>query len=184
MKDPMMVADKPSEEEKVTVTVTSKTSLKPKLQPITAPEAKEESSPSEAEVKPAEADEKPAIAAPEPAKEAPEAKTPAEPVEPKSETEPATLPSSDVREGDVIKDPAKEADEQERVETEKAMAIQKLVDSKEFFLPINSVEKRRTKRVVAAGVVLSIALALVWLNMSLDAGLLEIPGVQPVTHFF
>lgn len=63
-------------------------------------------------------------------------------------------------------------------------AIQKLIDSKQFELPINSVEKRRTKRVVIGGTLASIALLLVWLNIALDAGLITIPGVKAVTHFF
>jgi hypothetical protein len=63
-------------------------------------------------------------------------------------------------------------------------AIQKLVESKQFFLPINAVEKRKTKRFIALGVVCSLLLLLAWADIALDAGLVQIPGVKPVTHFF
>ncbi len=62
--------------------------------------------------------------------------------------------------------------------------IQKLVDSKQYFVSVNAVEKRRTKRVVALGVALSIILALAWVDVALDAGLIQIGSVKPVTHFF
>lgn len=63
-------------------------------------------------------------------------------------------------------------------------AIQKLVDSKQYFLPINAVEKRRTKHFVILGVLLSILLLLAWGDIALDAGLIQVSGVKPVTHFF
>jgi hypothetical protein len=190
MKDPMVVTkDAPSDEEKVTVTVNSKSSLKPKLQPLTLPtkeaepEKVEEQATTTPDEKPAASTKSPVPApekAPEPAKVADE--EPAKTEQPSSEA--AGLPSPEAREGDVIKDPAKAEDDAEREAAEKEMAIQKLVEGKEFYLPINQVEKRRTKRVVAAGIILSLVLIMAWVNLSLDAELLEIPGVQPVTHFF
>jgi len=62
--------------------------------------------------------------------------------------------------------------------------IQKLVDSKQYYLPINAVEKRRSKRVVALGIFLSLILAAAWLDIALDAGLVQLDSVKPVTHFF
>lgn len=62
--------------------------------------------------------------------------------------------------------------------------IEKLVNEKRYFLPINAVEKRRTKRFVILGIVLSLLLALAWVDVALDAGLIQIPGVKPFTHFF
>lgn len=62
--------------------------------------------------------------------------------------------------------------------------IQKLVDSKQYFLPINAVEKRKSRNFVILGVVLSLLLAMAWADIALDAGLVQIPGVKPVTHFF
>lgn len=78
-----------------------------------------------------------------------------------------------------------EADAEEAAKQEKHdAAIKKLVDSKQYFLPINSVEKRRSKRVMALGIILSILLVLLWIDIALDASLIEIEGVKPVTHFF
>jgi len=69
-------------------------------------------------------------------------------------------------------------------QTKHDAAIQKLVDSKQYFLPINAVEKRKTKRFVILGVILSLLLALAWVDVALDAGLIHIGGIKPVTHFF
>jgi hypothetical protein len=63
-------------------------------------------------------------------------------------------------------------------------AIQQMVESKQYFLPINSLEKRRTKRVVVLGIALSVLLAVAWVDVALDASLIELGSVKPVTHFF
>lgn len=81
-------------------------------------------------------------------------------------------------------DPAQLEAAEAAKQAEHVAEIQKLVDSKKYFLPINAVERRRSKRFIALGVVLSLILALAWLNIALDAGLIEIPGVKPFTHFF
>lgn len=62
--------------------------------------------------------------------------------------------------------------------------IEKLIVSREYFLPINSVSKRRTKHHVILGVLLIILLALAWTDIALDAGLIQINNIKPVTHFF
>lgn len=77
-------------------------------------------------------------------------------------------------------DPEAEAAEQ----TKHDAAVQKLADSKKYELPINAVEKRKTKHFVALGVVLAVLLALAWGDIAADAGLIRINGVKPVTHFF
>ncbi|MEK7594429.1 MAG: hypothetical protein AAB436_02215 [Patescibacteria group bacterium] len=63
-------------------------------------------------------------------------------------------------------------------------AVQKLSDSKKYYLPINAVEKRRSKQFVVLGIVLSIVLTLAWVDIALDASLIKIPGIKPVTHLF
>ena len=40
------------------------------------------------------------------------------------------------------------------------------------------------KRFVALGVLLSILLLLAWADIALDAGLVKVNSVKPVTHFF
>lgn len=75
---------------------------------------------------------------------------------------------------------AAEAAEQDKHDA----AIQKMVDNKQYFLPINSVEKRRSKRVFVLGAIVSVLLILLWVDIALDASLIEIQGIKPVTHFF
>lgn len=62
--------------------------------------------------------------------------------------------------------------------------VQKLVDGKQYFLPINAVEKRKSRRFILLGVVLSLVLAVAWVDVALDAGLIHISGLKPATHFF
>jgi hypothetical protein len=69
-------------------------------------------------------------------------------------------------------------------ETAHDASVQKLIDSKKYYLPVNSVEKRRTQRFVILGIILSILLVVAWADIALDAGLIQISGVKPVTHFF
>jgi hypothetical protein len=69
-------------------------------------------------------------------------------------------------------------------ETQKVIALQKLLEEKTYYLPINSREKRKTKRFVLLGIVLSIILIAAWADIALDAGLIHIDNVKPVTHFF
>ncbi len=62
--------------------------------------------------------------------------------------------------------------------------LQQLIDSKKYFLPINAVEHRRSKRVVIIGVLLALILVVAWVDIALDASLINIDGIKPVTHFF
>ncbi len=59
-----------------------------------------------------------------------------------------------------------------------------LIDLKKYFLPINSVRNKKNKKFLILGVVLIIVLMLVWLDVSLDAGIFHIAGIKPVTNFF
>ena len=65
-----------------------------------------------------------------------------------------------------------------------AAEVQKLIDSKTYELPINAVEKRKTERFLILGILLAIFLALAWVDIALDAGIIHLSGIQPVTHFF
>ncbi len=78
------------------------------------------------------------------------------------------------------KDLADEEDEDD----EYAKNIQKLVTEKRYFLPINTQEKRRTKHFIILGVVLILLLAAAWADIALDAGLIHLDGVKPLTHLF
>ena len=74
-----------------------------------------------------------------------------------------------------------------KAEEEKAAheaAIQKLVDTEQYFLPIDSVENRKVKRFIALGAVLIVLLGAAWVDVALDAGLVQLGGLKPATHFF
>lgn len=69
-------------------------------------------------------------------------------------------------------------------QTEHQAAIAKLSDSKQYYLPINTVEKRRSRRFVAIGIILSLLLIVAWADIALDAGLIHVGGLKALTHFF
>ncbi len=81
-------------------------------------------------------------------------------------------------------------DSPEKLEEESAKqakhraAIEKLVESKQYYLSINSVEKRRSRRFVALGVIFSLLLIAAWVDIALDAGLTSNAANLPHTHFF
>lgn len=172
LKDPMVVSKPEDDQPAAAAPPAAKTSTKPKLQPLTTEEEQKLTAPApEAET-----------AAPtETTAEAPASATEEKD---KSSEKPAPVTKTELREGDVIKDPAKDEDAADQAAAEHAAAIQKLVDSKKYFLPINSVEKRRTKRIIILGLLLSVLLLLAWVDIALDAGLISIDGVNALTDFF
>lgn len=67
---------------------------------------------------------------------------------------------------------------------EHMLRIEKLVDSEEYFLPINAVQTRKSRKFVVVGILLIIILAIAWYNIALDAGLLPNLYNVPHTEFF
>ena len=189
MKDPMMAEENEPAQEATAPTLPHKstpTKVIPLSEPTDPAEVKENAEPTP-EVPDTVSTDAPqeAVAPAEPeVKETPQEKEPA--------TKPAPVhfaaPESEEAPSDDTPAPSLTPDEELEAAatkaTERDAALQKLVDSKQFFLPINSVEKRRTKRVVVIGILLSIVLVLLWLDVALDANLIQIPGINPVTHFF
>lgn len=70
------------------------------------------------------------------------------------------------------------------VQAEQDAKVHKLIESKKYFLPINAAEQRRSARVVAIGVVVALVLAVAWVDVALDAGLIHLGSIKPVTHLF
>lgn len=91
------------------------------------------------------------------------------------------LPAADLKTESSVEE-AEKAEEAARLERE--TKIQQTIDSKKYFLPIKTVEQRRSARFVALGIVLAIVLGLAWLDIALDAGLIRIHGLKPLTHLF
>jgi len=72
----------------------------------------------------------------------------------------------------------------ERHNAERIAELDKLVESHKYYLPINQVEKRKNKQYAIIGLIVIILLAAVWADIALDAGIIHISGVKPLTHFF
>ena len=121
----------------------------------------------------------------------PEAKEPQ--AEPASEPEPkpeANEPKTDSESQSAPPEAKSEAakmrrqlqqEEENRAHIEK---INQLVESERYFLPINMKEKRYNQRVILIGVLICIVLAVVWLDVALDAGIINNSLHLPHTHFF
>lgn len=74
-----------------------------------------------------------------------------------------------------------EAKEQAEEDARKA-EIQKLVNSKEFFVPIGQVSRRRSNYTVVILLILVIIAAAISINFAVDAEIIEI-GIEPLTNF-
>jgi len=92
-------------------------------------------------------------------------------------TDDESAPAKDTKDAKAIEAAAAE-------EAKHQDAIDKLAESKQYYLSINTVEKRRSRRFVALGIILSLLLILAWADIALDAGIIHVNGVKPVTHFF
>ena len=113
-----------------------------------------------------------------------EASKPDEPAEPAEPTDTPGEADKPVAGTTKTKDPAADAQAEIAKQAEHDTTIQQLIDSKDYFLPINVVEQRRSRRIVILGIILSLVLVVVWVDIALDAGLIKISGVKAVTHFF
>jgi hypothetical protein len=193
LKDPMMVGDPPPSDDsqsKISLAKTSGQPGEPVLSaPLLEPEKPAETVESAAPAETAPADEKPTVPDHDPKPDKPE--TP-ETDEAKPDTAKDDKPAEEKPETDTDTEeaaPSKEdnAKQEEAEATKQAghqAAIDKLADSKQYYLPINTVEKRRSKRFVAIGIILSLLLILAWADIALDAGLIHLSGIKPLTHFF
>ncbi len=180
IKDPMVVAetDKQTEDDTSKNVVKAGGSSKIKLQPLATsdtPETKDEVT----------TPEKPKLPEEEPKKDDPKLDEPVQSDKPAVQDEPDSGKDQPTESKDKALNTPDEQDAAEASrKAEHDANLQKIVDSKTYYLPINAVEKRKTKRFVLLGIALSIFLILVWINVALDAGLIQIDGVSPLTSFF
>lgn len=208
MKDPMVVAEDPTKKpEEEPQEALSKRTSKLKIMPLdepaadsktadVSPESDVPDSPETGAGAETETPEKPSEKLPEES-----AKLTAEPEETASQKEtkgqpeekppkPAVSPKSDdssqaekpAKPDKKSRKPAPDAEAAEQAERD--AKLQKLIDNKKYFLPINAVEQRRNTRYALLGVILVLVLAIAWADVALDAGLIHIDNVKPVTHFF
>lgn len=149
--------------------------VKEPKEPTTAPEATKE----KAEDKPEP------VKAPAAHKVEPSADSP----KPEAEDVPISDSMGDDAKADAEAEEAKQAqapvdDAAAKQAAERDAALQKLADSKQYYLPIKTVEQRRSQKVVVLGTLLSIVLVLAWVNIALDADLISLGNIEPLTHFF
>lgn len=124
--------------------------------------------------------------------------------EPKAESQPSTTPPQPITAKEEKKVPEEEAKveiktdttptsaNEERKQEDAAAAaalahaqhINELVTNKKYFLPINQVEKKKNRRVVVVGIILCVILAIAWVDVALDAGIISNTYHLPHTHFF
>ena len=105
--------------------------------------------------------------------------TDSEPEAPKTTTSgsDATLGTKD------IQSEAEMASEEE-AEAKRQAELQTLIDNRTYYLPINTLETRRTKQFVLVGMLLGLILIVAWADIALDAGLVHVGNLKAVTHFF
>lgn len=81
-----------------------------------------------------------------------------------------------------ILDEAKKKEEDQK--TAKMIEQEKVIGSKKYFLPINAVKRRQGVRRIIVTLILVILLALLWLDLVLDAGIIKLGNLHSLTHFF
>lgn len=72
----------------------------------------------------------------------------------------------------------------EAIAKEREAEVEKIIESQQFFLPINAVERRKTKRHLLVALLIMVVLGIAWADLALDAGILQIDGVKAPTDFF
>jgi cobalamin biosynthesis Mg chelatase CobN len=105
-------------------------------------------------------------------------------VTPKTEAATTTAITSDAKIGtkDVQTDAQVAAAEDAEAKRQAELAV--MIANKKFYLPINTSDRQRTMEFIISGVILSILLGLIWIDIALDAGLIHLGGLKALTHFF
>lgn len=170
------------------------------ITPFVLTEAPQEAEPSAAKptsvpaTPPVSAELVPVTTEPQPA-EVPKADPPAE-LEPAPEAQPAPAaePSEELAEeptdGGTDKQlPANQAIDDAKKKEDEAKAAkvaeqEKIIASRKFYLPTSTTKQRRGFWVAVLLVVIVLLLAAVWLDVALDAGIVHISGLHPLTHLF
>jgi len=195
MKDPMVVEETPAEATEEPVAASSATRIK--ITPLSPnlntddksgvsddtkePDAAEPAAQAAASDEPEVATGAPDTSEASDAQPEPEpAATPEEP----AITPEATDASGETPEGDVDGAMKKADTEAERKAAERIEELNKLAADKTYFLPINQRAHRRAHRMLVLTILVLVVLAIVWVDLALDAGLITIHGVHAPTNFF
>ena len=105
---------------------------------------------------------------------------------PRVESEPDELSQSDTEsdEDSQLGGADPKAAEAARKAAEKQLTLDKMANAGTYSLPINAVEKRRVKRFAIVIVLLLVVLGIAWVDLALDAQLIQINGINAPTDFF
>ena len=118
-----------------------------------------------------------------------EEKKPEEEAATKEETaadtaETAEADKSDTAEENEEAKPKPEDKAKAEAEAKHREEVVSLISSQKYFLPINQVEKRKNRRMVILGGLVCVILALAWVDVAIDAGIITNTFNLPHTHFF
>lgn len=83
-----------------------------------------------------------------------------------------------------IPEAGEERESDDELNRQRVARLQKMIEEEEYFLPIKTVEERRSRKVAIIGISTIIILAAAWYNVALDAGLLPNTYDLPHTSFF
>jgi len=98
---------------------------------------------------------------------------------------PAATPDPDVEATDKKPSPeTQKAVEEAAKAAEREQEIEDYIDKRQFFVPINSVARKRSVKVSAGLTVLVLLLAVVLIDLMLDSGVILLVQKIPHTHFF
>ncbi len=107
-----------------------------------------------------------------------------------AESSPSTQDSQKTTDDDDSKSKDKSSNEQAeaekaaKAEAERDARISGYVESGQYFLSINKVGERKNRQLVIVGIVVAVLLAVVWLDVALDAGIISNTYHLPHTNFF
>lgn len=118
--------------------------------------------------------------------EKPEPSAPEPPAEPAAEATQQSPTEEAVPETERDVEAENSLEEAKALEAQSArdQQLEQLIESGEYFVPINAVRLKRSRIFVAAMCVLAVLLALVLVDALLDANIISIPFSIPHTHFF
>ncbi|HEY1064349.1 MAG TPA: hypothetical protein VGE30_03585 [Candidatus Saccharimonadales bacterium] len=100
------------------------------------------------------------------------------------ETTVADIAPNALEEPVAIPQPSEAREAEDELNRKRVARLQKMIDEEEYFLPIKTVEERRSRKVAIIGTITIILLAAAWYNIALDAGLLPNTYDLPHTSFF
>jgi hypothetical protein len=99
--------------------------------------------------------------------------------------EPLIEQSTDEETGDKgVAEPDIEAEKAAEAERKRHQELQKYIDRRDYYVPINAVERRRSIKVSVLLTFVVLLLSIALIDLMLDSGFIELINRLPHTHFF